>query len=222
MNPDQTTPRSSEHWSTDNGYRRGIATSSLPSNRRDEPRDSQWSDSSTTRTTQTGTYGLGISPPPSPPGETKTTTPGQNHLIEGPVAYQPTGRFGIPTPSTSWTGINPWPLSSSLLTYHPCTNATPRLGRAPWRDLADVLEDRTQSLSPPSVELSTYHPLQTTTRHRTPTPTPSSTGTSPNKYESAPTSPRISRPTSPGLIPMMTSEPLGASSPRDQRRGGPF
>ncbi len=84
----------------------------------------------------------------------------------------------------------------------------PRLGRAPWLALADVLEDRTASLSPPPVELSVYHPLQTTTPHRHPTPTPSSTGTSPSRFESAPTSPKISRPTSPTP---RTSEPLGSS-----------
>ncbi len=102
-------------------------------------------------------------------------------------------------------------MSSSLLTYRPRTDAAPRLGRAPWRDLADVLEDRTQSLSPPPVELSVYHPLQTTTPHRPPTPTPSSTGTSPSRFESAPTSPKISRSASPTTIPRRTSQPPAIS-----------
>ncbi len=196
MDPNQIL-RSSEHWSTEHNYRRRTAISSLPSNRRGGPGDSRSSDSSTMRTTRTGTYGLGISPPPSPPGETETTTPGGNLQTEHPGAYRLRGTFGIPTPSTSWTGINPWPLSSSLSTYCPHTDAAPRLGRAPWPALADVLEDRTLSPSPPPVELSVYHPLQTTNPHRPPTPTPSSTGTSPSRFESAPTSPKISRPGSP-------------------------
>ncbi len=90
-------------------------------------------------------------------------TPGPNHLIEGLKDYQPTGRYGIHTPSTSSTGINLWPWNNNLSMPHRYTPAAPQLGRAPWSRLAHVLEERTGSLSPPPVELSVYHPLQTTT-----------------------------------------------------------
>ncbi len=111
--------------------------------------------SSTMRTTRTGTYRLGISPPPSLPGETETTTHGEYHPTLDPIVSQPTGRFGIPTPSTSWTGINPVAPEQQPVDVPPTyQRRPPRLGRAPWRELADVLEDRTQSLSPPPIELS--------------------------------------------------------------------
>ncbi len=119
-----------------------------------------WSDYRPTRTTRTGTYGLTRSPSPSPPRG--TGTPGHYHQTEDPVDYQPTGRYGLLTPSTSSTGTNQWPWSSSLSTHHRNTPAAPRLGRAPWPKLTHVLEGQTRTLSPPPVKLSVYHPLQTT------------------------------------------------------------
>ncbi len=74
---------------------------------------------------------LGRTPRPKTP----TTTKWRDHM-------------GSPTPSTSWTGINPWPLNSSLSMYCPRTNTALRLGRAPWPGLANVLEDRTLSPFP--------------------------------------------------------------------------
>ncbi len=134
------------------------------------------------------------------------------------------GQYGTPTPSTSWTGTNPWPWSNNPSTLHPRISAVPRLGRAPWPGLAHILEDRTQSPSPPPVELSVYHPLQTTTWHRSPTPIPSSTGTSLSRFESAPTSPKISQPPSPTTsTPMKTSEcHESPSSSRPEERRTPF
>ncbi len=202
MNPDQTTPPSSSSWNDNSRSRRD--TYSYTS----EPTGNYpWynSRSTTPKTTRTGTYGLGISPPPSLPGETETTTPGQNCPIPDPVTYQTMGRYRIPTPSTSWTGINPWPWSNNPSMHRPRTNAAPQLGRAPWPGLINVLEDRTQSLSPPPVKLSVYHPLQTTTQHRLPTPIPSSNETSPSRFESAPTSPTTS-------IPKRINEPRERSS----------
>ncbi len=207
MNPDQRTPPS-ESWRDDyNRPRRTMRDSSFT------PEPSPLSDYHRTtnqRTTQTGTYGVGISPSPSPPGETETMTPGQNHPTRDPVAYQTTGRYGI----------NPWPLSSSLSTYCPHTDAASRLRRAPWSGLANVLEDRTRSLSPPPVELSVYHPLQMMTQLRHLTPTPSLTGTFLSRFESAPTSPKISRPPTPRPIPTRINEPHESSfsSTPEERR----
>ncbi len=201
MNPNQRTPPSDSLRSDYNRPRRTTRDSSTTPTESSPWFDYHWT--TTPRTTRTGTYGMGISPPPSPLGETENTTPGQNPLTEDPANYPMTGRYGIPTPSTSWTGINQWPLSSSLTTHRPCTNAAPRLGRAPWPGLANVLEDRTMSPSPPPVELSIYHPLQTMTPHRPQTPTPSST---------APTSPKMSRPPTPVELIPRTNEPLESSS----------
>ncbi len=131
--------------------------------------------------TRTGTYGLNRSPSPLPPRGTET--PGHYHLTADPEDYQLKGRYGLCTPSTSSTGQCPW--SSSLLTHHRSMPAAPRLGRAPWPGLAHVLEKRTASNSPPPVELSVYHPLQTMTPTRPATPIPSSTETSPKPSESS-------------------------------------
>lgn len=85
------------------------------------------------------------------------------------------GRYGIPTPSTYSTGVNLWPWNNSPSMPPPNTAATPRIGRAPWRDLSCILEEQTESLSPPPVKLSVYHPLQTRSLTNSPNPT------SPNK-----------------------------------------
>ncbi len=212
MNPNQITPCTGFSWNDSNRTRRTTRGSS----RSDDSPWSNYPQTTTLRTTRTGTYGLGISPLPSPPGETEIMTPGQNPPIQDPDDYQTTGLYGTPTPSTSWTGINPWPLNSSLSMYRPHTNVAPQLGRAPWPGLANVLEDRTLSPSPPPVELSIYHPLQTTTQTRPQTLTPSSTGMSPSRFESAPTSPKTSPPV---VAPTMMSEvPESSSSSKPEEK----
>ncbi len=203
--PTTEPPHSSEHWSNNHSYSEGTPALLAALKHAQQAAAEQ-----RTRNENNQDRHIRIEILPHrhpPPGNDNSTTLGPSHQIPDPVASRPTGLFGLPHPSTSWTGINPWPLSSSLSTYRPSTSAAPRLGRAPWPALADVLEDRTASLSPPPVELSVYHPLQTMTPH--PTPTPSLTGTSPSRFESAPTSPRISRPTSPTP---RTSDPRETSS----------
>ncbi len=130
MNPDQRTPRSSERWSTDNDYRREITTSSSPSNRNNEPRASQWSGSSTTRTTRTGTYGMGTSPLPSPPGQEENTTPGQNRPNAGPGAYQRMGRYGIPTPQYILDWDQPMALEQQPIDVPPMYQRCPATGES--------------------------------------------------------------------------------------------
>ncbi len=213
MNPDQPTLPSDSFWSDNNNRTRRATTNqgmfpSTSSNKQGTSRDFLWPDYPQTtipRMTQTGTYSVGTSPLPSPPGGTESTTPGLNHPTADPGAYQMMGRYGIPTPSTSSTGTYQWPPSNNPWMCHPFTAAAPRIGRAPWSELAHVLADRTMSPSPPPVELLFYHPLQMTTPARSLTLTPSLTTMSPSRFESAPTSPVTLTPTKTRELPESSS-----------------